>query len=171
VITRPGRQKSGCLKQRKFAVKDRFMPDLASLLPVLLIYFERNDYICCMVRSLTVTNSNILASFRAILLLVICLTSAYEQSDLRVMSNCLSWHPLLNRLTLNFNTQIEMLGMDDVGVVAHLGFTACEQATDSAVIWSQQLDQPARGKTLVNCCIARSVSANHCAVSRMHLLP
>lgn len=120
---------------------------------------------------LIVISSKIPDSLRAILLLVIRVTSAYEQSGVRFMSNCLSSHPLLNPLTLNFNTQIEMMAVDDIGVGAHLVLTASEQATDSAVIWSQQLDQLAPGKTLVNCCVARSVSANHRAVSRMHLLP
>jgi len=50
------------------------------------------------------------------------------------MSNCVSSHPLLNLLTLNFNTQIEMMAVDDIGVGAHLVLTASEQATDSAVI-------------------------------------
>jgi len=50
------------------------------------------------------------------------------------MSNCLSSHPLLNPLTLNFNIQSEMMAVDDIGVGAHLVLTASEQATDSAVI-------------------------------------
>ena len=63
-----------------------------------------------------------------------------------------------------------MMAVDDSGVGAHLVLAAREQATDIQRC-HLKLDQLARGKTLVNCCVARSVSANHRAVSRMHLLP
>jgi hypothetical protein len=124
------------LGQRKFAVKDRFMPDLAFFYPYFLLYFQRTDLFRYIARSVTACHKfqNTCLFSGHIVLLVIRATSVYEQSDGRIMSNCFSSHPLLNPLTLNFNTQIEMMAVDDIGVGAHLVLTASEQATDSAVI-------------------------------------
>lgn len=91
---------------RNLPSKDRFMPDLASLLPIFFTVFSKKF-------QSTVTGYLYNLSIR---------------SGVRIMSNYLSSHPLLNPLTLNFNTRIEMMAVDDIGVGAHLVMTACEQS-------------------------------------------